>query len=549
MRCARSLEPWTWGLLLAATLILLLRAAPGFRPGIGEDGFQYLSMAANAVEGRIGYTSIVHYDAERSFGRIPSPVVTFPPGYPAVVAAVSLTGMSLETSALLVSIVSTVVCIPLMAQMLRQSRVSPPIVRAVTAVFVINSLVIRYGTRVMTEPLFMFLALLGVACMLQARRARSQSLAVGAWVAAGLAFGTAYLVRHSGFFFIAGLVLLLIWHGVRQRWNLVRGLAISLATAGLFVAAGMARNLALTGTYLGRDEMRLDSSVGWAMTQLARSITDLLLGSDTAEMTPGGTFWLKAVFAGSMAAGLVFLWRYRRSSGASWRIRPADASILDVALLVGVYVGALFLVGLTSSISFGAPRHLLPLMPIALVLLGMVAQRLDEGAAPLLCMHRLAWASLGVSFGCYAYLNALVLRLPAEGPRADVAAQLDTADNAGRSARAAVGDLVGRDGVILASNGQAIGYATGLRTISIAPPSFSTTRWDEAQVRATVERFGVGAVVVTTKAGAELGGDGLPSPFLGELAAERPPSWLKLHHRTPRTLIYRPDRSVSTDRP
>src|SRR6267142_4263346 len=105
-----KLEVWAWA-CICATLIAV-RLYPGFVPALSNDAFQYLNVAQNALAGHFGYTSLVHFDAERSFGVIPAPMVHFPLGYPFAIALVSLVGVSLQNAALLVSALSTVARVP-----------------------------------------------------------------------------------------------------------------------------------------------------------------------------------------------------------------------------------------------------------------------------------------------------------------------------------------------------------------------------------------------------------------------------------------------------
>ncbi len=75
-----SVDVWAWGSTSAVLLAMYLY--PGFAPETGQDSFQYFSVAQNALDGRFAYTSLVHFDAERSFGVIPALVGDFPPGIP-----------------------------------------------------------------------------------------------------------------------------------------------------------------------------------------------------------------------------------------------------------------------------------------------------------------------------------------------------------------------------------------------------------------------------------------------------------------------------------
>ena len=90
---ASTASLWAW--TVACAILIAFRIYPGFTPYFVNDSFQYLSMAQNALQGHFGYSSIVHFDAERSFGVVPAPVVTFPMGFPLVIALISRLGVEL----------------------------------------------------------------------------------------------------------------------------------------------------------------------------------------------------------------------------------------------------------------------------------------------------------------------------------------------------------------------------------------------------------------------------------------------------------------------
>ena len=80
---------WAW--TVACVILIALRIYP--------DSLRILPMTAF-----IGYSFIVHFDAERSFRVVPAPVVTFPMGFPLVIALISRLGVPPETAASLISI-------------------------------------------------------------------------------------------------------------------------------------------------------------------------------------------------------------------------------------------------------------------------------------------------------------------------------------------------------------------------------------------------------------------------------------------------------------
>ena len=77
------LEVFGWGLvaLLFVGFFLVFRPMP-----LADDSYQYLNVADNFNHGRGIATSLVHFEMERSHGRMPAPLTTFPPVYPLSIA-------------------------------------------------------------------------------------------------------------------------------------------------------------------------------------------------------------------------------------------------------------------------------------------------------------------------------------------------------------------------------------------------------------------------------------------------------------------------------
>ena len=106
-------------------------------------------------------------------------------------------------------------------------------------------------------------------------------------------------------------------------------------------------------------------------------------------------------------------------------------------------------------------------------------------------------------------------------------------------------DHLGANEVIVANNGQAVGFVLGLPTVSLVGPHFSTLEWDEMAVQETVRRFDAGVVVISVPPPALLGDDDyLPSAFVRRLAVGDAPPWLRLVHRSSDVLVYVPSAIV-----
>ena len=539
MRRISRLDLWIW--VCVAAGLLAMRLYPAFLPELGHDSFQYLSAADNALAGRIGYTSLIHYDVERAFGVLPAPMLTFPSGYPLAIAFVSLVGVSTKTAALILSGVSTIGCIPLLLWLGLQLGFSRAIRHVVVACFVVNGIVSEYSSAALSESLFMFLTLSGIAALVAARL-RDGGGGLRHWLLAGLAFGAAYFVRYAGLFFIVGLALVTARHLVTRERMLVRGHAIALVAASAFVMAGVARNMLLVGNWHGRDEMVVNNPLLWVLAQTVLAINGLFLGIGTGRSAPGGTFVPKAAFVALLVVGIALL------AWSRWRKRPIviqqPSSVgyvgTDLLLLSATYVACMIYAGHASSIAYGVARHFLVLIPPILLLFGLLLRFLLPAVEQRVTDRRIPLAALAISFCCYAYLNILVIRKPLEDQEALAAAQFNSGASGMAASRAAVLTLIGPQGVILANNGQAVGYFLGRPTISTVGPAFSNVVWDEQTVRETIQRFHVTAVVITAPAPGRPDNSDIPSPFIGQLAQGSAPAWLTLVDRSTTLLTYVP---------
>ena len=280
-----DIDVWAWVLVLAALLATYINS--DLLRTLGQDSFQYLSVARNVLEGRFGYTSLLHFDAERSFGVVPAPMVTFPPGYPLAMALVSLAGPSLATAGLLISAISTFACVPLLAWISEELRLSRLLRNVVIAGFVGNATVIKMGSSVWSDAVFTFLVLLGVVFLTVAQRPTNKGTVSG-WVAAGAAFGMAYAVRYAGLFFIVGLALVVIRHLLVSNRELGKRYAISVAVAGAFALMGITRNIALVGNWRGGNDKIVSNPLSSMLLETVRGANRLLLGPGSG--TAGGTF-------------------------------------------------------------------------------------------------------------------------------------------------------------------------------------------------------------------------------------------------------------------
>ena len=530
-----NVEVWVWACTSIA--LMALRIYPNFLPDLSPDAFQYLSMAEHALGGRLGYTSLIHFDAERSFGAVPAPMVTFPAGYPLAIALASLVGFSLQSAALLVSTASTVACVPLLAWTAGKLGLSRLLCNVVMAGFVFNGAVIDLGIAAISEPLFMFIMLLGVALLVNARFHAETSWG-WRWAAAGLIFGAAYFVRYAGLFFVIGLAMLVVRHLIAPSRSLAKDYAVSFTVASVAVLVGMVRNILLVGNWRGGNDKIVDNPLLSILVESARAANRLVLGPGSL----GETLIPRALFTALFFTGMVLLiWSYLRQQRVQLDTQPALKGIgLDLLLLVATYSACMFYAGLTSVISYGT-RMFVPLTPPLLLLLALALHTMLAALTPAGSPPRLFLLALAACFCFYVFLNFMVFRLPLRDDASSVVAHLGSTLGNEKSARTMVLDLVGQWGVIVANNGQTIGHVLGRPTVSLVGPHYSGVEWNEQSMRDTVKQFNAAAIVIYVPIGDEsMDRDFVPSPFVWQLAQGDSPSWMKLVYRSSVLLVYVP---------
>ena len=549
-----NVETWLWACVCVA--LIVLRVYPGFVANMGNDSFQYFSVAENALTGHFGYTSLIHRDAERAFGVVPAPMVTFPLGYPMAIALVSLVGLSVQSAALVVSALSTVACLLLLAWIGNRLGWSRRLRNATLAILVFNATFTNYGAWATSEALFSCVVLLGVALVIATRLDADGGR--WRWAAAGLAFGATYFVRYAGLFFVLGLAVVVIWHLLASNRVLAKGYAIAFFVASIIVLVGVARNIVLVGDWAGHptgrpsgrggNEMMTSNTLLSLLVETVAAVKDLFIGTGFGLFVgPAfGTGWISIARAlllvSLVAAGIVWLiWsRQVRQQRANHDDLIFKSVGIDVLLLVGVYVACMFYAGLTSVISYGN-RMFVPLLPLLILLIGLPTHSiLSTPSRPnASCTLPLA---LGASLCFYVIVNFfLVLRQPPPSDASSLTRIKSAPPVEGVSAHSIVQSLTGPTGVIVANNGQAVGHVFGRPTISLVGPHYSAMEWNEKAVQKAVRRFNANAIVVYVPTATQWNDDDfVPNPFVRELAQGNAPSWMKLVYRSRELLIYAP---------
>jgi hypothetical protein len=504
---------------LVAALALLLRAQVVGGPHLSNDSYQYLVTAENFRRGELAATSIVHFDAERTHGRIPAPLTTFPAGYSALIALFSAAGLSGEHGGLLLSMLATIAVVAMFGWAAGLLGMAATTARVLIALLVTSSSWLVTGNAVITEALFTAMTFGALLVLMAAEsRERSDRDYVLLQLAANALIAGAFWVRYAGLFLFAATASFhaLRWLATRARRPLYAITAMSVSAA--LIGAGLWRNHVLVGSWKGGNTKEVQNAILELLYRFARTVHHLFLGDRPAEFGMAEAVLALALVV-ILATGLRALWRSRAAVFSDPRMQL-------LATYIAVYTCAMLYLGARSVISFG-PRMFVPLLPVLLLFIG----GLCRNAAPYMSWPPQSRRVLrGVPWMLVVAYAAVNLRFLLEDPgvmsHQEVQARLGAPVAAGESLRDWLEREVRPEATLVATDGQATGYVLQRKVLSLVFPPFSDQLWTEDAVREAMTRFGARHLLVYH--GSDESDALARSAFLNGLAGGSTPAWLHL---------------------
>lgn len=517
----RLLEVIAWALLafIGACVMSVYRAQP-----LSNDSFQYLSAAESLKRGSGSSTTLVHFDVERAHRRIPAPLTTFPPGYPAAIAGASYFFVDLEAAARAVSVISFAGTAGLLAAGFALMNVPAFFRRALLLLFVMNAFALSYATAVMSESAFTLLTTCAVAALMWAESgpALPRVYRVRGAIACAAA-GLSCWVRPAGFFLIAGIVCYALLQRFLRR-DCRRGLLLPLALIPVASAVCLAlRNLLAAGTLSGRGEMPPSGTPKELARLYVKAHADLFFGGQAYAVAGCGGLALLGLLTIVTVLGLNF---NDGTEGARRHLKAAlrnpEWTLLAVASCALIYSAGVFYAALTTAVSLGA-RIFLPALPLYLLLMGIVLSRsAPRGASD----PRSRWLKAGLLLfvGGYVGGNARAVSLPPPPGRLEVLATWYAEPIAGgQILRDWVEANIPEGQVIMSASGQATGYFLRRAAVSMAGATYSRVRWECDEVKKQMKTYGVKYLILYKPSPAFI--DPLPaeSKFVGAAVSGPPP--------------------------
>jgi hypothetical protein len=498
-------------------------------PRFLEDSYQYISVASNLAHGHGLRTSIIHYDTERAHGTIPAVMTTFPPGYPALIAAVASFGLTLEMAAVFLVAVSFLLLLPLIAMVAAWMGISTWATRMTLALVACNAQASFYSTAILTESVFAALSCGALFLYIRHEQLWSAQHGIGAVpgnfryaAAASTLVAAGSLVRYAGLFLFLTVA---VYYGVqlfrrRDRTSLA---VFTIASAGgIPIGALFVRNMLLTGSWQGGNTKIVNNPIMPVLKQFGRAMFHIFCGEDlefhltlTTLALAVSTFTLFSL----AVIGII------RSNSLRHRVRlPAGLQIILLYLVV--YTGALIYLGAHSDITFNS-RYFYPLMPLLYLLLALCADRIQAptGYQVLRAGFACSWVVVAVSLAIINVQNARAQE--PVGLHRDIALRFARVSDSGVPLRQWFGSNVPKDAVLVAAAGQPTAYALNRETVSLIKPSLSDMEWGESALHEVMRKYRARFLLLYPLAGRDVA-DEQASPFLKALLTGPPPTWLHL---------------------
>lgn len=513
----------------AVVASLLVKQMPPWY--INPDTAHHVSVAKSLLAGDGFSTNVLYYDEQYSSGRLPAPQTLWPPGYPALIAAVAVFGVPEVEAAFFLSIFAHLLIALLLAILARAMglRRSCDFIAAAIWLALIPAALLPLSA--FTEPVFTALTLLSTALVMRAFANNDQSRLV--WlVAGGAVAGVAFSIRYMGICFIAALALVMAVRYLRTpSWRTVReGIALLTVPIALVVVI-FVRNAQLTG----------DPSGGPAVSQGTTffQVVESLYWSTLMALGITGSGPLRTVSILVLGVLLSIALVYAVNLSMRWAARQAEMSRCTFFAIAFFY--SLLTAGVLVYVAYGRTheliqwRYLIPLVPFGILLIvAALSDALASSRRPMVIA-----------------IGGLALALFVLGQRQAFAQWDDTYINVrqGREIETVMHERVGGrtlldvlsnrpQAPILTQDGQALAPFVSQPVLGMASPFYTKTIWSEAAVLDLVDRYDVGWIAFFPRMfhpGTANDGNRV---FFEQIASKDVPEWLQLVYSTEHVQLF-----------
>jgi len=509
-----------WAGLLAGVLALWLSWSPDRAPYVTNDGYQYLDAASNLASGRCFCTTVALFDEQVAFGHFPIPFTHFAPGYPLLIAALSRTGVSVETAGYLLSAFGFLTVLWLIQDIALGLGALPWVAVVFSLMWITHATALFYASMVGTESLFTALLLALVALIVRDVRLQGTRSALLAGI--GIAAGLSYWIRYPGLFLVGGAGAYL----VARAWRIPR--ARRGALAGLLAAAALAgsvqlRNAVYTGSWRGAFNSSGGQALRTVIIETFRAFFHLVVG----DRVPARLDIWMVIFLLSSALALFF--GIRVAIGMPFRMK-GSLEPFGWTLFIGlVYIAGVMLAALTT-IADDLPRYYFPVYPLIPALAAVACSAIARGLKSLVVIALL--------LSVIAVQGRSLFVSPQQPDWVLTREMLSGEVQPGIALTEWLRNHIPQDGTMLAVEGQAVHYVLRRPVVAVIPAEFSGRPTDESGVRSEMRQFRSRYLLLFPNAPADRIPEQNSIGFLRSLASGNAPAWLKLAARTRDAAVY-----------
>ncbi|MFA7670001.1 MAG: glycosyltransferase family 39 protein [Burkholderiaceae bacterium] len=509
-----------WGSAVTLLFILFLLFRPEY---LNTDTAQYISGARHLLAGEGYSTSVLYFEDQLRFGRIPAPQTTWPPGFSLLIAVSVFLGIPDLYAPFIVAALSAAASIlmvhAVIARVVSVGR-APMIGGLLMAVVVFPHVLVFRGLTEPTYTLFTLIALMAIVRLAEGNRHWAVFASLGAACAA------AFMTRYMGATFViaVGLFLLIeLWRV--PSWKCFWGAGLAMAIPGIIAGLLFIRNWRLVGTLSGGPD--IDRGSDWA--EVLRSLwwsAKGVIGLRT-DSTPVVVFSL-AVVAGITLVLLVW-WKERgiRSQPARQKRESATAVMVVSALYAFVTIAVLAFLAQRRDAELLSSRYLAPLLPFvictALVLYEAVRARTKMMSRALAAGGAICLLGLIGLQG----MQLIEVRSWFEG-NSKYRVMKDALQEhfAGETVGQYLAEHASAHGPILDVDGQLLGLMLERPVIGLSEAAWTWRTWTDDEVLTLIENFDISIVCFFPDLFDPRAQVNAHREFYRNLAAGRLPDWL-----------------------
>src|SRR5215813_13479146 len=525
--------------LVAVAIAILVSLFDG--SFVQNDSAQYVSMAENLRAGHGVATSLVWTEEHLRLGSLPVAQTNLPPGYPMLIALVSLLGVDSLRAGFLVSL-ACFSSIPLLIyRILTITDRSSIVCLAVSSAWFIFPVVWVNILGCLSEMSYTLFTVLSLTAIGESEHVPAKQ---NAWLLlAGICGGLAFMVRYAGIIYIASLgALFLLRLAHRRDARSLRALLLVGGPPMAFVVVLFARNYGLTGTLAGGVRADEGNSMVAVLRSLYWSVGEMLGFSKSGLLRGDLPEWLLVLLVvsglGCLAAGLRLT--INRSA-----FRAAGADTYRALSLIYVVGTLAFIVMAAKAHASGVfmSRYLLPLIPFLLVLVpyGLDLVRFEPASRGQKAMaNALCWGAITVLLAGQVNVAARQMRVLAASPYHQIDRALQQPFGSS-TLRDFLSRRVTLSTPLLGNEAHLTGVVLDRPVVGLPGPMYTRTTWTEDEARRVVAKYGVGYVVFFPHLFDPSAPEVVNQTFFRDLEQGRIPSWLKPTFSSASVRLYQVD--------